>query len=188
MLAEVLLSRGRRDAQAQGSSRSLARKSYEVEGTGDGGQAQQNGDTAQVLWDHNRAGEPNPLPVGDSRCSLFLGGLGVVLPRERGSCSCSASPTLSFLSSSAGSLASPSPTRMSPPSAVALARSFWGDRGTSLSSGTSSPHSRITLPVNSKRGIPRLSGKDAQHRCCGGRGTSTAMGLPRSRPSPATSR
>lgn len=118
---------------------------------------------------------------------MSLGGVGVVLPREGNSCSCSASPALSCLCS-AGSLASPSPTRMSPTSAAGLARSCWGGHGASLSSGTSSPHSRITLPVNSKRSVPRLSGKDAQHRCCGGRGTGTATGAPGPRPSPATCR
>lgn len=167
----------------------LSRKSYKVEDTGNGGKPRpcpiQNGDTAQVTWGSNRAGMLNPLPIGDSRCSLSLGGLGAVLPRERDSCSCSPSPTLSCLCS-AGSLASPSLTQRSPTS-VGLARSCWGgDPGMSLSSGTSSPHSRITLPVNSKRSVPRPSGKDAQHRCCGGRGTGTATALPRPRPSPAT--
>lgn len=169
--------------------RSLARKSYKVEHTGDGGKPWpcpvRNGDTAQVTWGSNHTGMLNPLPIGDSL--LSLGGLGTVLPRERDSCSCSPLPTLSCLCS-AGSLASPSPTRRSPTSA-GLARSCWGgDHGTSLSSGTSSPHSRTTLPVNSKQSVPRPSGKDAQHRCCGGRGTGTATALPRPRPSLATCR
>lgn len=78
---------------------------------------------------------------------------------------------------SAGSLASPSTTRTSPTLAAGLARSCWEDHGASPSSGTSFPRSRITLPANSKPSVPRLSGKDAQLRCRGGRGTGTAAGL-----------
>lgn len=89
-------------------------------------------------------------------------------------------PNLTFPLSclcSAGSSASPSTTRTSPTSAAGLARSCWEDRGASPSSGTSFPRSRITLPVNSKPSVPRLSGKDAQLRCRGGRGMGTAAGL-----------
>lgn len=69
-------------------------------------------------------------------------------------------PALSCLCST-GSSASPSTTARSPAWAAGLARSCWGGRGASLSSSTSSPHSRITLPASSTLSVPRLAGNDA---------------------------
>lgn len=92
---------------------------------------------------------------------------------------------------SAGSLASPSTTPTFPTSAAGLARSCSGGPGASPSSSTSSPRSRITLPVNSKRSVPRLSGNDAA-QLPGGRGQDATaslsrgpLRLPRPRPSAA---
>lgn len=66
MLAEVLLSRGRRDAQAQEPCQEI------LQGGGHWGWWEarpgpiQNADTAQVTWGSNHAGMLNPLPTGDS--------------------------------------------------------------------------------------------------------------------------
>lgn len=138
MLAEVLLSRGRLDAQAQEPFQEI------LQGAGHWGWWEAPSRTAWVAWGWRGESPPH-------RRLLMLtvfGWPGISAAQGRGFLLCLTCPL------SAGSLASPCPTRMSPTSAAGLARSCWGARGASLSSGTSSPHSRITLPVNSKRERP----------------------------------